>query len=449
MGSLLFSVSGLRGIVGPGFTPEVVTRYAMGFGSFVKGGLVIVGRDTRLSGDMVKSAVLSGLLSTGCEVLDIGIAPTPTVNHMVRERKANGGIAITASHNPIEWNALKFINRQGLFLDADEAQEFSEFVKKGDFTAVGYDQLKKVVAYDLAIEEHIERIATSPLVEKKLRKLKIGVDAVNGAGSRALPMLLSRLGMIVHPVHCTPDGSFPRGPEPVEENLAALRQLISQKRLDLGLAVDPDCDRLALVDESGWVIGEEKTVVLTARYVLSRRRGPIVTNLSTTRLIDEVAREYGVPLYRTKVGEANVITKMREVGAVVGGEGNGGVIVPSINATRDALVGAALVVSLMSQGQPRLSEIGHALPAYFMLKKKIVVEHWQDRFEKIMQCVIEHRYLKDATVDKTDGFKFTSPDLWLHIRASQTEPVVRIICEGTDEQKVQGLVKEVETICAA
>ncbi len=449
MGLLLFSVSGLRGIVGPDLTPEVITVYAAAFGAYLQGGKVVVGRDTRRSGEMVKHAVLAGLLSAGCEILDVGVVPTPTVNLIVREQAASGGVVITASHNPIEWNALKFINRAGLFLDSEEFEDFDAAVKQGGHRRVPWNEIKQVSGVDNAIDCHIERIIQSGLVGRRLAKLSIGVDAVNGAGSVALPKLLDAMGMKVSAIHCTPDGDFPRPPEPIQENLAALQQLVVREKLDLGFAVDPDCDRLAIVDDQGTAIGEEKTLVLAARHILSMNKGPVVTNLSTTRLIDDLAREYGVPVHRTKVGEANVVSKMREVGAVIGGEGNGGVILPDINFTRDALVGAALVMSLLHQEKKKLSLICRAMPAYCMVKKKVFVPNWPEKREGIMKCVAEHAALRDATMDLTDGFKFTGPDIWIHIRASQTEPVVRIVSEGVEEVKVKKLVKEVEAICVA
>ncbi len=449
MGSLLFSISGLRGIVGLGLTPEIITEYAAGYGSFLNGGKVVVGRDTRISGDMIKHAVLAGLLSSGCEVLDLGVVPTPTVNLMVREAHANGGIAITASHNPIEWNALKFINNEGIFLDGQEAQDFLEFLRKGEFRRVGWEEIKKIDNLDQAIEIHIDKILNSKIGKNHLKKLKVGIDAVNGAGSVAIPRLLKKLGMDVYPIHCTPDGNFPRPPEPLDENLEALKKNVREKRLDLGFAVDPDSDRLAIIDEQGNAIGEEKTLVLASKYILTKNKGPIVTNLSTTRLIDDIAKLFEVPLFRTKVGEANVVKKMREVAAVVGGEGNGGVILPELNFTRDALVAITLVINLLSQEKKKVSEICKELPQYFMIKRKIIVKDWLDRKEKIMKFVTEHRFLQNATVDRVDGFKFISQDIWIHIRLSQTEPIIRIISEGEDFEKVKQLVEEVEGLCVA
>ncbi len=449
MTSLLFSISGLRGVVGSGLTPEIITEYAAAFGYFLDRGKIVIGRDTRVSGDMIKHAVLAGLLSSGCEVLDLDVVPTPTINLMVREIGASGGIAITASHNPIEWNALKFINRTGIFLNGQEAEGFVTHLKKREFRRVGWDEIKKVNTRRDGVEIHIDKVIGSKICSQNLKKLKIGVDAVNGAGSIAIPRLLEKMKMVVYPVFCTPDGNFPRAPEPVDENLDQLKNLVKEKQLDLAFAVDPDSDRLAIIDDQGKAIGEEKTLVLAAKYVLTKNRGPLVTNLSTTQLMDDIAAKYNVELHRTKVGEANVVNKMKEINAVVGGEGNGGVVLPEVNMTRDALVGIMLIVNLISSEGKRISEICEALPNYVMFKKKIVVKDWKKQRKLIVAQVQKHEAFLGGRVDETDGLKFLGQRTWLHIRSSQTEPIVRVIAEGEDEARIKKLIDEVVKLCVA
>lgn len=449
MGTLLFSISGLRGIVGSGLTPEIITEYAAAYGSFLKQGKIVVGRDTRASGDMIKHAVLAGLLSSGCEVIDLGIVPTPTINLIVRETRCQGGLAITASHNPIEWNALKFITNEGVFLAGTQADNFLAFVKKGDFRRASWEEIKSITCQPNSIDIHIDKILDSKIIEWRSRKLKVGVDGVNGAGSLAIPQLLKRMGVEVFPIFCTPDGNFPRPPEPVDESLDVLKRLVKEKHLDLGLAVDPDCDRLSIVDEEGRAIGEEKTLVLASKYILARKKGAVVTNLSTTRLMDDIAGQFGTTLYRTRVGEANVVEKMREVGAVIGGEGNGGVIIPEMNLTRDAMVGAALIISLLCSEDKKLSEICKDLPNYFMVKKKMAVKGWNEKTGRINAYLSNHEVFKNGERDTSDGIKFVGGKTWIHIRSSQTEPIVRIIGESDNQVVLRKLIDEVTRLCAA
>jgi phosphomannomutase len=424
--SLKFSVSGLRGIVDKDLTSDIVFRYATTFGKYIKPGKVVIGRDTRRSGRLFREVVIKGLNSAGCSVVDLGIVPTPTVLFMVRKLKAHGGIAITASHNPVKWNALKFASSKGQFLGEKELRGFSRYLAKIEFLFEKSRRSRKVNIVSNGIKEHIDRIVT--VLKPKARGFKIGVDAVNGAGSLALPMLLQKIGCKVYRLNCKFRPDFPRKPEPVPENIKGLCQLVRKNRLDIGLACDPDCDRLSLVDENGRAIGEENTLVLATDFILSKTKGNVVTNLSTTSLMDYITEKHKCKLYRTKVGEANVISKMKSVDAIIGGEGNGGIIYPKINLTRDALVGAAIIVRLLTECEKKLSEILASYPKYYMMKKKIRMG--RVRFETKKEKIIKGFR---GRVDYSDGVKIVARNYWLHVRPSQTEPVIRIIGESRNK----------------
>jgi len=434
----MFSVSGLRGIVGKDLTTTIVSQYAQMFGTFAGPGAFVIGRDTRKSGPMFRRAVISGLNATGCTVIDLGIVPTPTVLFMVKKLKAQGGIAITASHNPIQWNALKFVTKRGQFLNEEEFKRLSRFVLKKDMLK-GKTKPKKVTVLTKGEDKHIETIIS--FFGKGLRKLRVGIDSVNGAGSIALPKLLSKMGCTVYRLHCTFRPTFPRKPEPTPENIRSLCQFVKKKKLDIGFAVDPDCDRLSVIDEKGRAIGEEKTLVLVTEYILNKTKGHVVTNLSTTALMDYIVQKFNCHLYRTKIGEANVVSKMKQVRAVIGGEGNGGVIYPKINYTRDALVGAAMIVTLMTESNKTVSEICEQYPTYYMVKKKLKKprERLLDRRNKIINTF-------KGKINTLDGLKITTSDYWLHIRPSQTEPLIRIIGEARNKVKINTYIKKVEAI---
>jgi len=421
----MFSVSGLRGIVGRDLFPETIARYAAHFGEFVGQGRIIIGRDTRRSGRQFRTAVIRGLHGVGCRVIDLGVVPTPTVVYMVRRLRAQGGIAITASHNPSQWNALKFVSSRGQFLNK---HEFKKFRRRTEGGAIDVPDLKTVPEPDMldaGAEQHIDAIVRA--LNLRSAGLRVGIDAVNGAGSIALPQLLERMGCRVHTIHCDPSPTFPRPPEPVPAHLVALRRLVRDRNLDIGFACDPDADRLACIDEKARPIGEEKTLVLAADYVSRRSKRPIVTNLSTTALIDHIAKKYGVPILRTPVGEAHVVSKMIQAGAAIGGEGNGGIIYPRINFTRDSLVAAALVVKMMTSRGKTLSDICASYPAYAMIKMTLPVSRVQfDRRKNKLSRVMKGR------VNQRDGLKITAKECWIHIRPSQTEPLVRIIGEARD-----------------
>jgi phosphomannomutase len=437
--SFIFSISGLRGIVGKDLNPDIIYRYAKSFGRYLKKGRVVIGRDTRGSGKLFRRAVVKGLNSSGRAVVDLGIVPTPTVLFMVRKLKAAGGIVITASHNPAQWNALKFASSKGLFLSA---AEFKAFSKKIVIESGSSARRERVEVLKSGLEEHIEKIVTT--LKPLQTSFRVAVDAVNGAGSMGLPMVLEAMGCKVYRLSCSFAPDFPRKPEPVRENIAALCRFVESCKLDAGFACDPDCDRLSVVDENGNAIGEEKSLVLATDYVLSekqRKKPRVVTNLSTTALMDHVAQAHGALLYRTKVGEANVVSRMKTVRAVIGGEGNGGVIYPRINFTRDAMAGAAMVVKLMAKQDEPLSKTLSTYPRYFMIKRKLMIT--REQFEEKKEMLIDALRGK---LDLTDGLKIVGRNYWLHIRPSQTEHLVRVIGESRDRALIENQVTKVKRI---
>ncbi len=430
-----FSISGLRGVVGKDLFPETVLRYAFCFGRFVGPGRVVIGRDTRASGKAFRKSVIDGLNRAGHPVIDLGVVPTPTVLFMVRKLKAAAGIVITASHNPSQWNALKFVSSKGIFLNAREFDVFSRSV--AEHIELPSRTRQRVSLRRSGLDTHIQAIVSN--IRPLGRPLRVGVDAVNAAGSIGLPRVLERMGCKVCRLHCRFGPVFPRGPEPVAKNIVALCRFVRKHNLDIGLACDPDCDRLAIVDEQGRPINEENTLVLACDHVLGHKKGPVVTNLSTTALVDHVAAKHAVKLYRTKVGEANVVSKMAKTSAVIGGEGNGGVIYPAVNPTRDALVAAAIVVRFVSEQGMRMSDVIAAYPRYYMVKKKVAVS--KDRFEEKKQRIID---AFPGRIGLTDGLKITGDGYWVHVRPSQTEHVVRVIAESKDRKVASDLAAKVQ-----
>jgi len=442
--TLKISISGVRGVIGQSLTPALLARFAEAFGTYVGSGTIVIGRDTRTSGEMVRQAVIAGLLSSGCRVIDLGVCPVPTVQLIVRQRKASGGIAITASHNPAEWNALKFVNSEGLFLSAGQARELLDIYHQGDYTKVAGDEMRGIQAFDDAsagaLDSHIRAIldATGRL-PVQVRKLKVALDSCNGAASVVAPRLLEELGAEVVAINTTPDGSFPRGAEPVAENLAALCQLVKDSAADIGFAQDMDADRLAVVNELGKPIGEDLTLVLATRYVLGKTPGAVVTNLSTSAAMDDVAGMFGCPLQRSKIGEANVTEMMQQIGAVIGGEGNGGVIYPKINYCRDSQVAMALILHLLAETRRTVSDLVNDLPNYWMIKEKLPCP--SDKIGSVLK-MIRNDYAGEQ-MDLRDGVKVIFEDGWLHVRGSNTEPIIRIVAEASSELRVRQILDSV------
>src|SRR5438876_640432 len=472
--TLMVGVSGIRGIVGKDLTDEVVGRYARAFGRWAKARkpVVVVGRDARESGPAFERAVVDGLGSVGCAVVKVGLVPTPTVQLAVEHHAAGGGIAITASHNPIEWNALKFIGPDGIFLDGADGARVQELVGED---GGGGGRTGKVATDEGAVERHLDAVLKLPAVDvERIRKRKftVALDAVRGAGGPVMRALLERLGCEVAGINLETDGRFPRSPEPVPENLGGLSTLVTRAGAALGIAVDPDVDRLAIVDESGRPIGEDYTLAFAVRAVLggpadggtggrktqspSTRpavRPSVVCNLSTSLVVEDAARECGAEVKRTPVGEVHVARAILRLGAVIGGEGNGGVMYPALHAGRDAPVAAALLLTLLARDGRRVSELVAAAPRYAIVKAK--VERGTRNAERGLEDVYAalRRRFPEASADTQDGLRLAWRDRWLHVRPSNTEPIIRLIAEAPSGAKggggAQELVDEARRVCAA
>ncbi|MBM3316194.1 phosphoglucosamine mutase, partial [candidate division WOR-3 bacterium] len=407
-------------------------------------GTLAVGSDARTSGPMFTAAVTAGLLSVGRDAEQLGLCPTPTVLHHTRLKNRVGGIIVTASHNPEEWNGLKFCDCNGRFLLPGEFGRFREFIERGSFERTGWRALGSSNVYQDAVKEHVRSIVGSPVFAParqrlKARPLRVGVDAVNGAASVAALELVRALGCEPVPMNCDPDASrsgFPRRPEPTGRNLSDLCRLVRNQHLDAGFAFDPDGDRLGCVSETGSALGEELTICLAAKYVLPHRKGPVVVNLSTTRGVEDVCADFKVPVYRSAVGEASVVERMIESEAVFGGEGNGGVILPELNFTRDGLVGMASVLGLVAFYSKPLSQLAAEVPAYRMVKLALPIdrERFADRRTRLLA------EFDGCRVDERDGLWFGDSDYWIHARPSNTEPIVRIVAEGRTEDAVSEVV---------
>jgi phosphomannomutase len=438
--TLKISISGVRGVIGESLTPTLLTRFAQAFGTYIGARTIVIGRDPRTSGEMVKQAVIAGLLSSGCRILDIGMCPVPTIQLLVRHRRAHGGIAITASHNPAEWNALKFIGQRGFFLTAAQARELLDIYHQGEYTRTPGAEMREVAEFSGAIDLHIQTIleALGPLPSGR-RKLRVVLDACNGAGSIVGPKLLESLGAEVVSINSNPNGLFPRPAEPLPENLASLCAAVTEHAADVGFAQDMDADRLAIVSETGDPIGEEYTLVLAARYVLSHSAGPVVANLSTTSALQEVVNRYGCQLFLSKIGEVNVTEEMLKRGAVIGGEGNGGVIYPRLNFARDSLVGMALVLHLLAETGQTISELLTTLPRFSMIKEKLVCP--SDKIAGVLRMVRQR--FAEYPMDLRDGVKVSLPTGWLLVRGSNTEPIIRVIAEGPNDADATEIISAV------
>jgi len=429
--------------VGDGLDAEVVTRWATAFGTYLAAGPVVVGRDSRPSGSMVLPAVAASLMSTGHDVWDIGVATTPTTAMAVSESEAVGGVIITASHNPQPWNALKFLDAGGLFLTAEANQHLQEKLDSGE-GHVTAAELGSWQSRQDADRNHLDAILKLPWLDRQqiaARNLHVVVDAVEGAGGRIVPALLSALGVRCTPLYCGMSGHFPHDPEPTPAHLTQLCHTVREQGADLGCAVDPDSDRLALVDGTGQPLSEELTLVLAVDFLLGHQAGPVVVNLSTTSLVEKVAAGHGVPVERTPVGEANVVQTMRAKGAVIGGEGNGGVIYPALHAGRDALVGIAMILQSLTEKDSTLAQLVSALPPAAMVKEKVASDTVPlgDNLAAIM------RGWESGTIDTRDGVRWSSADGWVHVRPSNTEPVVRIIAEARSDAAARSLIERVKS----
>lgn len=442
---LMVSVSGVRGRIGDGLTPEIVAHFAAAFGahSLQETGrkTIVVGRDSRVSGPMLIKAVIAALESVGADVIDVGVVPTPSVQLSVEHFEAAGGLAVTASHNPIEWNALKFIGPDGMFLDADQGKRMRQLLETGIPRAT-WDELGSHRTDSEAIERHLDAIFAIPFVDVekiRARKFKVALDCVHGAGGNIFPQLLERLGCEVSAIGTETDGRFPREPEPVAENLADLEKLVVESGADVGLATDPDVDRLSLVGSHGKAIGEDFTLALASRLVLKHRKGPVVTNLSTSRLLDDVCAAEGLELVRAPVGEINVARRMQDVDATIGGEGNGGVILPDVHLTRDAPVAAALILQLLVEEDRPIEQIAAEIGHYEIVKEK--VPRPDGSLDQVYDALAGR--MQAPAADRQDGLRLDWPaeKRWAHLRPSGTEPIVRIIAEAPTLDEANDLVE--------
>ncbi len=434
---LKVSIAGLRGIVGESMTPELAFHLAAVFAEFCsRRGTVVVGRDSRPSGEALRHAVIAALLSRGQSVLDIGIAPTPTVGFTVKKEDAVGAINLTASHNPRQWNALKLYGPDGSFITPEMLERFLALHEKGTPPCLPHDRFGELHAAPEAWKAHVERVLSQIKPEAvHPRHYRVVVDGCRGAGSVPLPALLRLLGCEVTELDCIPDGRFTRVCEPSAENLSALCRRVKETKSDLGMAMDPDADRLALVDEHGVAIGEEYTLALATLAVFARGGRTAVANLSTSRLIDDVAARYGGRVARTPIGEAHVVGAIRSQHADIGGEGNGGVIWPAVHDGRDVLSGAGLLLDYMAETGKSLSQLVAALPRYHMVKHTVKVP--SDHVSDLL--IYTRSQQPKAQLNEQDGLKVIYPDRWVHVRASMTEPIVRIIAEAPTEADTTAL----------
>lgn len=441
----MVSISGIRGIFGVDLTPENLARFTAAYGTWINGGTVVLGRDSRVTGQLCEDIVASTLMSVGCDVIRVGIVPTPTVAMGVLKYQAAGGIIISASHNPAQWNALKLLNSTSEFMDAEQGTEMLTINDSGEFGYQPYDQIGSSAKDETLLEYHINQILQLPFIDKELIKaaeLSVAVDAVNGAGSLAVPQLLEALGVeTIHKIHCTPDGLFPHNPEPLPEHLTEICELVKETKADLGVVTDPDADRLALVDSNGVLFGEEYTQAAVFDFILSKKAGPTATNLSSSRIADEISANYDQTCHRSKVGEINVVKKMQEVGAVVGGEGSGGIIVPDLHYGRDALVGIACVIQHLAEKQISSVELRAGYTDYFMSKNKLQLDELGKSADEVLDMV-KARYESLNPITE-DGVKIDFEEGWVHLRKSNTEPIVRIYSEGKSPEAAESFAKRI------
>lgn len=435
----IVSVSGIRGIVGQTLLPDRVCQFAASLGTFLRGGRVVLSRDSRPSGQMLRSASIAGLTSVGCTVEDIGIAPTPTVGIAVRQLGAAGALQITASHNPAPWNGLKMFGPDGAVLSADRGRQVQQIYENGTFRYASWNGIGGSRVPPDVLEVHAQMACDSAgAASTHAAGLRVLLDANGGAGGPLGSMLLRQMGCEVVEIACEPDGVFVHEAEPIPAHLADIGPQVVRSEAAIGFVLDPDADRLALIDENGQCVSEEVTLALCVKFRLSRQVGPVVINMSTSRVVEDLAKDAGAECIRTAVGEANVVAGMRAHQAVIGGEGNGGVIDPRVGWVRDPFVGMAMILTLMAEEGRPLSELVAALPPYSMLKTKFEVS--RDRLGQAMEA-IEKRW-PGAKANKIDGLRLDWPDRWVHVRPSNTEPVVRVIAESPTAAETKQLCDE-------
>ena len=449
--SLIKSISGIRGTIGgkvdENLTPIDAVKFAAAYGSWLKGQSgkeyvkVVIGRDARISGGMIQNLVQYTLIGLGIDVINIGLSTTPTVEVAVPMEKADGGIILTASHNPKEWNALKLLNNKGEFVSDEDGKAILRIAQENDFSFATVDHLGKLSHDDRYIDLHIEKVLALPLVTAEAiqkKKFRVVVDAVNSTGGIAIPRLLERLGVEVVKLYCEPNGHFPHNPEPLKEHLGDICKKVVEEKADFGIVVDPDVDRLAFITDQGEMFGEEYTLVACADYVLSKAKGNVVSNLSSSRALRDIAQKYGVTYSAAAVGEVNVVTEMKRIEAIIGGEGNGGIIYPELHYGRDALVGVALFLSLLAERGGSVQQLRESYPAYFMSKNKIQLTE-QINPDQILKAM-EQKYAYEQTTT-IDGLKIDFTDSWVHLRKSNTEPIIRIYTEAKSQKEADALAQ--------
>lgn len=449
--TLIKSISGIRGTIGgkagEALTPQDIVEISAAYAQWVKkhSGInkVVVGRDARISGEMVKNLVNATLTACGIDVIDLDYSTTPTVEMAVTMENAGGGIIITASHNPKQWNALKLLNHKGEFLSGAAGQEVLDIAKEGNYEYEKVEHLGSIIRIDDYIDRHIEKILALPLVDAELvskQEYCIVIDCVNSTGAIAVPKLLKAMGVkTIHEIYCTVDGKFGHNPEPLPENLGALSQEVRFHKADLGIAVDPDVDRLALVCEDGNFFGEEYTLVAVADYILMNTKGNTVSNLSSSRALKDITLKYGQEYHTSAVGEVHVVSRMKEVNAVIGGEGNGGIIYPELHYGRDALVGIALFLTHLAKSGKSVSQLRNQYPNYFISKNKITLDETMN-LDKVMEKVFE-KY-KQNQISREDGIRIDFEKDWIHLRKSNTEPIIRIYSESQSQTTAENLAEK-------
>ena len=438
-------VSGVRGIVGESLTPQLVTSFAAAFGNYCGAGPILIGSDTRPSGEMIKQAAIAGLLSVGCTPVDAGIVPLPALMLHIRQEGAFGGIYISASDNPIEWNALKFIAADGIVLRPNQAAELTDLYHQGVYSRVSAQEIAEARSDDSTLQRHRDAVLRAVHPEAvRARKFKVVIDCCNGAAAVSAPGLLRALGCEVVELYCRMDEAFPRDPEPVRTNISQLCSRVKQSGAEIGFALDADADRLAVVDEKGEPLGEDCTIALAVYHWLRRKPGPVVVNVSTSRMVDDIAASCGCPVFRTRVGEIHVIERMLEIGAEIGGEGNGGVILRPINCCRDSLIGMALILEALAAEGGTISELRGRIPRYAMVKEKLLCAA-RDIAPSLR---LLQKLFRGEAIDLTDGVKVVWPDRWLHARPSNTEPIIRLIAEAPTEPEAKSLLLQaLECLC--
>lgn len=440
MSKLMTSVSGVRGIFGDALSPQSAMMYAAHFGVYTGRGKIIVGRDSRTTGLAMFQAITAGLISVGCDVIDLGIVSTPTVLLAVEESDAAGGICITASHNPPEWNAMKFVNSNGMFLFPEVSEDFLNSINR-DITWGDWKTIGKITQDNSANERHINKVLSIPYLDVDSiikRKFKVVIDTVNGAGGLLVPIFLEKLGCEVTVINGEPTGIFSHPAEPLNKNLTQLEAAVKEAGADIGFAVDPDVDRLAIVSDEGKCIGEELSVALAEMFVLSKKKGNIVVNLSSSMISEHIARQFDVQVFRDKVGEINIGKKMLEINSPIGGEGNGGIICPEVHYTRDAIAGIALVLGLLAERKEKLSHLVSTFPKYYMHKDKI--ETVSSKIDYIMNNA--YYAFEGLEMDTLDGIKAKGENFWVHIRKSGTEPIIRIYVESDNPIKSKDICRK-------